>query len=101
MDRDYLAGFPHSPVQRVVRGIKIFRGARESEVRERLPITPDLLLHIFARLTTDTQKGVTYHATFCTAFAGFLRVGGLTWDPADWLSAVAGFSIWDVTRRSV
>jgi hypothetical protein len=66
-----------------------------------LPITRDLLLRILARLDTSTQEGATYHAAFCTAFAGFLRVGELTWTSAEWLLGAADLSTWHVTRRSV
>jgi hypothetical protein len=63
--------------------------------------TRDLLLRILARLDTSTQEGATYHAAFCTAFAGFLRVGEFTWTSAEWLLGAADFSTWHVTRRSV
>jgi hypothetical protein len=66
-----------------------------------LPITRDILLHILASLDTNTQEGATYHAAFCTAFAGFLRVGEFTWTSAEWLLGTADFSTWHATRRSV
>jgi integrase len=91
--------FHHPRVQRIIRGIKIFHGAREGDLRERLPITRDLLLRILTQLDTYTQEGATYHAAFCTAFAGFLRVGEFTWSAAD-LNTV-DFASWHVTRRSV
>jgi hypothetical protein len=93
--------FRHPRVQRVIRGIKMFNGAREGNLRERHPITRDLLLRILTTLDTNTQEGATYHAAFCTAFAGFLRVGEFTWTSAEWLLGAADFSTWHVTRRSV
>jgi hypothetical protein len=101
MGMDDLEVFRHPRVQRVIRGIKIFNGAREGDLRERLPITRDLLLRILARFDTNTQEGATYHAAFCTAFAGFLRVGEFTWTSAEWLLGAGDFSTWHVTRRSV
>ncbi|KAA8895811.1 hypothetical protein FN846DRAFT_911355 [Sphaerosporella brunnea] len=62
MGMDDLDVFCHPRVQRVIRGIKIFHGARESDRRERLPITRDLLLHILTRLDSNTQEGTTNHA---------------------------------------
>jgi hypothetical protein len=93
--------FRHPRVQRVIRGNKIFNGAREGNLRERHPITRDLLLRILTTLDTNTQEGANYHAAFCTAFAGFLRVGEFTWTSAEWLLGAADFSTWHVTRRSV
>jgi hypothetical protein len=101
MGGDDLQVFHHPRVQRVIRGIKIFHGAREGDRRERLPITRDHLLRILTRLDSNTQEGATYHAAFCTAFAGFLRVGEFTWTSAEWLLGAADFSTWHVTRRSV
>jgi integrase len=101
MGGDDLEVFRHPRVQRVIRGIKIFHGAREGDLRERLPITRDLLLRMLAKLDTNTLEGATYHAAFCTAFAGFLRVGEFTWTAAEWLLGAADFSKWHVTRRSV
>jgi hypothetical protein len=54
---DDLDVFRHPRVSCVIRGIKIFHGAREGDIRERLPITRDLLLRILARLDTNTQEG--------------------------------------------
>jgi hypothetical protein len=59
MDYHDLDLFHHPRVQRVIRGIKIFHGARESDRRERLPITRDLLLRILTQLDTYTQEGAT------------------------------------------
>jgi hypothetical protein len=101
MGMDDLDIFRHLRVQRVIRGIKIFNGAIEGDLRERLPITRDLLLRILVRLDSNTQEGATYHAAFCTAFAGFLRVGEFTWTSAEWLLGAADFSTWHVTCRSV
>ena len=39
-----LSAFEDPRPQRILRGIKIFHAARETEPRERLPITRDLLL---------------------------------------------------------
>jgi integrase len=99
MGMDDLDVFRHPRVQRVIRGINIFHGAREGDRRERLPITRDLLLRILTRLDTHTQEGATYHAAFCTAFAAFLRVGEFTWTAAD--LSTADFCSWHITRRSV
>ena len=81
-----LSAFEDPRLQRILRGIKIFHAAREAGTRERLPITKDLLLHLVARLDTPTHEGATLRATFCIAFAAFLRIGEFTWTMADWKS---------------
>ncbi|KAA8895233.1 hypothetical protein FN846DRAFT_912012 [Sphaerosporella brunnea] len=55
MGGDDLEVFRHPRVQRVIRGIKIFHGAKEGDLRERLPITRNLLLRILAKLDTNPQ----------------------------------------------
>jgi hypothetical protein len=59
MGMDDLHIFRHPRVQRVIRGIKIFHGGREGDLRERLPITHDLLLRILSRPDTKTREGAT------------------------------------------
>ena len=73
-----LSVFEDPRLQRTLRGIKIFHAARETGPRERLPITRDLLLRLVARLDISTYEGSTLQATFCLAFAAFLRIGEFT-----------------------
>jgi hypothetical protein len=100
MGMERLDIFRHPRVQRVIRGINIFRGARKAHRRERLPIARDLLLRILAKLEINTQEGAIYHPAFCTAFDGFLRVGDFTWTSTEWLLGTADFAKWHVTPRS-
>lgn len=88
--------FHHPLLQRVIAGIRRLRG--EADIKERRPITRDLLLQILTRFDTSTLESATLHASFCLAFAAFLRVGEFTWTEAD-LSD--DFQHWHVTRRSV
>ncbi|KAA8893081.1 hypothetical protein FN846DRAFT_896296 [Sphaerosporella brunnea] len=88
MGRGDLEVFRHPRVQRVIRGIKIFHGG---DLRERLPITRNLLLRILTELDTNTQEGATYRTAFGTAFAGFLPVGEFTWSRMEWLLGPTDF----------
>ena len=94
-----LSAFEDPRPQRILRGVKIFHAARETEPRERLPITRDPLLRLVSRLDTSTHKGATLRAAFCVAFAAFLRIGEFTWSTADW-KAEGEFHQWHMTRSS-
>ena len=89
--------FYHSMLQRVIAGIRKFRG--EAKAQEREPLTRDLLLRVLSLLDTATQYGATLHAAFCLAFAGFLRIREFTYSLSD--LADPEFDRWHVTRGSV
>ena len=65
-------------LQRILRGIKIFHAARETEPRKRLPITRDLLLCLVSWLDPTYHEGATLRAAFCVASAALLRIGEFT-----------------------
>ena len=79
-----LTAFEDLRLQRILRGIKIFHAARETEPRERLPITRDILLRLTTELDQNTHEGATFYAAFCLAFAAFLRIGEFTWSNSEW-----------------
>ena len=88
----------HSPqLERVIAGLRRMRG--EAGTRERRPITKDLLLQMLPYFDRKTREGVTLHASFCLAFAAFLRVGEFTYSAKDLEDP--DFSQWFLTRRSV
>ncbi len=91
-----LAVFHHPLLQRVINGVRRLRG--EADTKERRPITRDLLLRVLSQFDTTTRQGATLHASFCLAFAAFLRVGEFTWTEADLKD---DFQRWHITRRSV
>ena len=95
-----LSAFEDLRLQRILRGIKIFHAARETEPRERLPITRDILLRLTTELDQNTHEGATFHAAFCLAFAAFLRIGEFTWSNSEWLSD-GDFKQWHITRNSI
>ena len=99
VDRGYedLSAFEHPVLNRVVQGIKRVRG--DGIPRERRPITREVLLKILDTLDVSTQQGATLHASFCLAFAAFLRIGEFTWSAAD--RRTHDFAQWRVTRASV
>jgi integrase len=89
--------FHHPMLQRVVAGIRKFRG--EAKVQEREPLTRDLLLRVLSLFDTSSQYGATLHASFCLAFAGFLRIGEFTYSQTDLTDPE--FDRWHITRGSV
>ena len=100
LDSEHIAKFTHPRLQRIVRGIEAFHAAQEAApVRERLPITRDLLLRLLATLDQRSHRGATLYAAFCLAFAAFLRIGEFTWEAHQW--AAGDFAGWHATRRSI
>ena len=87
--------FHHPMLQRIVNGIRRLRG--ETSKRERRPITRDILLQLIKQFDRTTLTSVTHHASFCLAFAGFLRIGEFTWTSFD----AADFCRWNLTRGSI
>ena len=69
--------FHHPSLQRIVNGIRRLQGERET--RERLPITRKVLIDLISQLDQSTKIGATLHASFCLAFAAFLRCGEFTY----------------------
>ena len=88
--------FHHPLLKRVIDGIKRMRG--EKDLLERRPITRDVLLSILATLDQSTLIGATLHASFCLAFAAFLRIGEFTWNSGD---VNEEFASYFAVRRSV
>jgi hypothetical protein len=92
--------FDHPRLQRIIHGARRFHG--EAGIRERLPITREVLLKVLQclpRWRTDLMQANLY-AAFCLAFAGFLRVSEFTWTdytPNNQLE----FARWHLTWRSV
>ena len=99
MDMGYedLDVFSHLQLQRCIAGVRRLRG--EADTKERRPITRDVLLQILTSFDKTTLLGATLHASFCLAFAGFLRIGEFTWSGPDLLQH--DFRQWFITRRSV
>ena len=88
----------HSPrLQRVIAGVRRDHG--EAGTQERLPITKDLLLRMLGQLDQKSREGANFYAAFCLAFAGFLRVGELTYTSKE--RDAADFSKWFLTRCSI
>lgn len=88
----------HSPqLERIVAGIRRLRG--EAGTKERRPLTKDILMQLLSQLDQSTREGATYYASFCLAFAAFLRIGEFTYSTSD--RQDDDFSKWFLTRRSV
>ena len=91
-----IEAFHHPTLQRVIAGIRRLQG--DDQTRERRPITRDLLLQLLNQFDKSTIQGATWHASFCLAFAGFLRMGEFTWSLSD---RTPDFRRWHITRSSV
>lgn len=94
--QDELKMFSHPTLFQTLAGIRRMNG--EANTRERRPITRQILLRIVPLFDTTTLWGATMHASFCLAFAVFLRVGEFTWSRAE---HNASFQQWHITRGSV
>lgn len=82
---------------RTVNGIRRLQGERET--CERLPITRKVLIDLISQLDQSTRTGATLHASFCLAFAAFLRCGEFTYTGREWEND--DFEAWHLTRKSV
>lgn len=89
--------FHHPSLQRIVNGIKRLQGQRET--RERLPVTRKVLIDLISQLDQSTKIGATLHATFCLAFAAFLRCWEFTYTARG--RQTDDFHTWHLTRRSI
>ena len=88
----------HNPLlQRIIAGIR--RMHREAEIKERRPITRDLLIRILYLCDDNTMANANLYAVFCLAFAGFLRISEFTYSADD--RAAPDFASWFLTRRSI
>ena len=92
-----LSVFQNPLLQRIIAGIRRMRG--EAEIKERHPITRDLLIRILYLCDDNTIAGANLHAVFCLAFAGFLCIGEFTYSADD--RAAPDFASWFLTRRSI
>ena len=81
MGFDDLSVFHHPQLQRIIAGSRHLRD--EANTKERRPITKDLLLQILSYFDKSTYTGATLYASFCLAFAAFLRVGEFTYSKRD------------------
>lgn len=68
--------FHDDRLKRIIRGARRKYGTKKSP--ERKDITKDILSTITTYLM-DTYDDINLKAAFCTAFAGFLRMGEFTW----------------------
>jgi integrase len=85
--------FNDERIKRILRGAA--RKYGKTPIRERLEITKDILRSLLLHLNF-THDDINLRAAFCTAFAGFLRMGEFTWSSWDQQS-----SIYRLTRSSV
>ena len=88
--------FSDPRLQRVISGIK--RDIGGLDTKERLPITKEVLIKCLRTLDRASLYGATIYAAFCLAFAGFLRVGEITYSSTD---LTTNFGDYHVTRRSL
>ncbi len=97
MGFDDLTMFHSAQLERIIAGIRRLHG--EANTRERCPITKDILLRILSLFNQSTRLETTLYASFCLAFAAFLRVGEFTYTARD--REDDEFCHWFLTRRSV
>ena len=82
--------------------IKVFHAAREAaSLRERLPITRDILLLLPAHLDQRSHREATLYSTYCLAYAAFLRIGESIWEARQWAAGDRGLASWHAARRSI
>ena len=94
---DDLDAFHHPLLEQTITGIKRFYG--ETEKRERLPITRDILIRLILRFDVDDQTDATLHAAYCLPSAAFLKSNEITYSLKD-LSDPA-FASYHLTRRLI
>ena len=88
--------FSHPTLFRTIAGIRHMNG--KANTRERRPITRQVFLRILPLFDKTSLWGATMHASFCLAFAAFLRIGEFIWSRVD---RSASFQQWHITRGSV
>ena len=96
MGYDDLDVIHHPILKRSLAGVRRFRG--EPDTQERCPLIKDVLLKVLTCFDQSTLFGATMQASFCLAFADFLRIGEFTWSSSDLSESFDKFFI---TRRSV
>ena len=79
--RDIDDVFSHGQVERIFQGVKRTRGTPATQRRS--PLTRDILLRLLTTCDMRTNAGANYHAAFCLAFAGFFRLGEITYENSD------------------
>lgn len=94
LDKAKLEVYSHPMLQRIIAGLRRLYG--EGDTCERRPITRDILLKLISRFDQITLEGANLHAAFYLAFAGFLQMGGFTYNKVK-----SNFSSWNLTRGSV
>lgn len=97
MGYEDVSTFSSPRLARAINGIRRQRG--EIDLRERKPVTRDILLELLPLFDQTTRYGATMHAAFCLAFAGFLRPGEFTWREKDLENEL--FAKWHLTTSSV
>lgn len=90
--------FSNPRLERTIQGIK--RNHNEPERWMRTPLTRPCLKPIIRHLSPINYNVAATRATFGLAFAGFLRVGELTYKDSDRELGPA-FGMWFLAKRSI
>ena len=94
--------FHHPTLERVATNIRkptdIRKPRGEADMRERKPVTRDILPRLLRLLNQSTRHGATSHAAFCLVFADFLRIDEFTRANSE---RDPDFNQWHLTRGSI
>lgn len=77
-------GLYHTSLRRIARRIRA-RGAEAAKCRLNAVLSQEISYSSYVLKESDqnTTDGANMHDTFCVSFAGFLRVGELTYEAVD------------------
>lgn len=89
--------FHHPQLKRIIAGARHLRG--DSDTKERHPVTKDILLQVLPSFDRAIEHGAIMYASFCLAFAAFLRIGEFTYSTRDALDE--DFAKYFLTRRFI